>query len=803
MNLKSLFLKNAIIVLVIWVSILSSAHSTEVSKGQILGKLTDQSSGENLPYASILIVSVSDSSFSLGVISDIKGLFSFEEIPFGVYHLSVSFMGYEKLQLEIELNKRKQKIELALTKKSFDFSEVEVNAEKQIQEERIEKTTVNISKNTSLSGGNAMDVMQSLPAIDIDVDGKIQYRGSDRVTILLNGKRSDLVESLEQIPAEQIEKVEIINNPSAKYEADGMSGIINIVLKSGSKINKKTTVSLFAGLPETYGANVGYTGFSDKNSFYVNGGYHHKTKFQTKEHWRSNQAPGLYDYYQYDRQDELLNDVLLNTGYEYAFHPKQQIGIRLIGAKKFNSADRSINYQTWEKNGDVVYNSMKDIAITLDNYSIDGDLDYTYNFTQKGQDLKANFHYNMLDQSQKMDHVFYPDQTQESQEQQNTISDQLNKSTLFTIDYSHPFSDSILLESGYRFNSKDLLNDFSSQSYRPQEGIWQNDTALSNQFHYLQYIHAIYMNLEAQFTYFNLQLGVRGEYTHNHQFVKEKEQYFDVFPSLRMVKKLDEHFKVFVSYNRRINRPSLKMINPFTNEYADILNMHIGNPDLKPEYVNSLEAGTQYSFKKASGSVSIYYRNIDQAISRVKYASNDSAFMVTFMNLDQAQLLGSEFSFSFQPYKWWQINANANIFYTSLIGEYGPNKIDKSHYAWTGNLSQSWKLPADMGVQLSLYYRSELPDVMGTYMARYYADFAIHKKILKKKGKIIFKISDVFNDYRFGLDMTGIDENGYQYSQKNRRKNESQYFILSFIYNIQGKEKKKKKESFFLEGFGK
>jgi len=177
--------------------------------------------------------------------------------------------------------------------------------------------------------------------------------------------------------------------------------------------------------------------------------------------------------------------------------------------------------------------------------------------------------------------------------------------------------------------------------------------------------------------------------------------------------------------------------------------------------------------------------------------------LVTFMNLDKANLVGGELSLSFNFFKWWHINTSGNIFYTSLAGEYGPNTIERSHFAYTANIQNKIQLPLGIGFQLSGYYRSKLPDVMGTYMERYYMDLALNKKILKNRGKLIFKISDVFNTYRFGLDLVGIDENGYEYSQSNRRKNESQYFILSFVYNIEGKEKQKKKENYFLEGFGK
>lgn len=247
------------------------------------------------------------------------------------------------------------------------------------------------------------------------------------------------------------------------------------------------------------------------------------------------------------------------------------------------------------------------------------------------------------------------------------------------------------------------------------------------------------------------------------------------------------------------------MLDPFSNEYVDLLNMHKGNPDLKPEYVNSVEIGNRLVFNKFSGLISVYYRNIDQAISRIKSASNDSALIVSFINLDKAKLTGGEISLSYNPFKWWNINSSSNIFYTNLSGEYGNNHIDNSRTGWDLSLSNNFKLPEDFDFQLTSYYRSKLPSVLVTYKERYYVDLALNKKILKNKAQIVLKISDVFNTYKFGLDLDAIDDNGFRYSQINRRKRESRYFILSFFYNINGKEQqhKKQKESFFLNKFDK
>ncbi len=776
-----------------------------VTNCEISGIVKDSITGEGLPFASIQIISQNDSKITKGVITDVNGNYTIRNIVPGKYKLIASYMGYNQNETIIDIQAKKSKHNFLLLQKSFSLSEIEISAEKNLIEKNIEKTTVNVAKNTTLTGGTAIDVMQTLPSVDVDIDGNINYRGSDKVIILLNGEKSELVKSLDQIPANQIERVELINNPSAKYEAEGMSGIINIVLKSGKAGKNKTTIMINAGYSEIVGGNAGYSGMTSKTCFFVNAGIKHNTRFQIKEHLRENyENPNAYNYYQYDRQDENLNDAFINSNFEYAINKKQKIGISFIGSKKFNNANRQINYETLTKMGQKQTESLKEIYIDLNNYTIDVNLNYRYNFN-KGRFLTSKIHYSLFDQLYEMNNTFYPELTSENTELQNTYSKQINKETDFSLDYVHPFNDSILFETGYNFSAKDLLNDFNSNSYNNNSGEWIDDPALANEFNYLQLINAVYFNLNARLKYFEIQAGLRSEHTTNSQNNNNNSEYIDFFHSINLSRKLNKHFTVFAGYNRRINRPTIKMLNPFSDEYADLLNMNKGNPDLKPEYVNSFEIGNRFVYRKLSGLSSVYFRNIDQAISRLKSASNDSALFGTFINLDKAKLIGGEIVLTYKPYEWWNINSSSNIFYTNLSGEYGNNLFNNSKTGWNLSISNNFKLPENFGFQLSGYYRSKLPSVMGTYKERYYVDLAINKKILKSKAQLIFKISDIFNTYKFGLDLDVIDDNNYRYSQTNRKKNESRYFILSFIYNINAKEQQKKnqKENFFLDGFDK
>jgi len=773
---------------------------------EISGTVKDSITGEGLPFATVQLKSQNESDLMYGVIADEDGQYVITGIIPGKYSLIASFMGYDEQVLVIDIQTKKEKHDILLSQKSYSLSEVTVTAEKNIIERNIEKTIINVAKNTTLTGGTAIDVMQSLPSMDVDIDGNIKYRGSDKVMILLNGKQSELVRSINQIPAGQIERIEIINNPSAKYDAEGMSGIINIVLKSGSKGKNKTTLMLKGGYPLTLGGNAGFSVTSGKVNLFLNGGLNYNTKYQIKEHFRDNyEDPDALNYYQYDRQDVNMTNAIINSDFEYVINKNQQIGISVIGSKNFNNAFRKISYETENKTAQSVSESVKEIDIDLNNLTIDGNLNYQYNFRTSGRVLKSNFHYSFFSQLQQMNNVFFPGMIEDYPQLQNTCSEQLNKEMDFSMDYSHAINDSIRMEAGYKYSNKDLLNDFFSESYNRSITEWNDDTALINKFNYSQLINALYFNINTRLGLLEIESGIRAEYTKNSQGNQNEESYLNLFPAVNISGHITNHLTLFASYNRRINRPTISMLTPFTDEYADVLNMNQGNPELKPEYVNSYEAGSRFVFKPVSGFFSAYYRNIDKAISRIKFATNDSAFVGSFKNLDKAKLFGSEVSLSCKPFQWWSINASANIFYTYLTGEYGYNDVNTSKTGWNINISNQLRFPWNTGFQLSGYYRSKLPSAMGIYKERYYMDLAVNKRIFKDKGEFVFKVSDVFNSYTFGHAIDAVDENDYRFSQSNYRKIESRYFILSFYYNIDGKKQQSqgKKAVFFLDDFDK
>jgi outer membrane receptor protein involved in Fe transport len=778
-------------------------YAGEPVKCTISGVVTDSINAEGLPYASIQLKSIDEELHSYGVMTDAEGVYVIKDIKPGNYLIQVSYMGFQTKKLEITLINKNTKLDFELQRVALSLDGVSISAEKELVERSIEKVTVNVAKDITLSGGSATDVFQSLPAVDVDVNGEINYRGSDKVVILIDGEASGLTSNLDQISAEMIEKVELISNPNAAYDAEGASGIINVVLKKNNASNRKSTLKLLAGYPQTIGIDAGHQRGTKKYSFLIQTGAIRKSMFQTKEHLRENFENSLAsDYYQFDRQDKFANNAYLRTNLSYKLHKNHKLTLWLMGSAKSDVADRTIDYKRIFL-GEIDSQSEKEIDIELKNYLLESRLNYSYKISNKSK-LTAKFNVSYLDQNQKMFNEYYPEINNEFSEDQRTLLVQENITGGAGLNYNYKPNDVYVFDGGYQFKVKDLINRFSSESYNPNGNFWEDQTELVNDFTYVLNVHALYAKLNTVYKSWKVQVGLRGEYTQNILNDNETASYMDLFPSISVSKKLGKHTSLNASYSRRINRPTIKMLNPYSDEYADLLNMHKGNPDLLPEYVNSVELGAQYSFDKFSITNAIYYRDIRDAISRVKAASNDSALYVSFINLDKARMYGAELSIRLKAFSWWSINGGANVFNTNLEGEYKGNLVNNSRTGWQLNLSNTFKYKKWGSLQISSYYRSKLPSVMGIYKERYYMDVAFSKPLMKKKAKLVFKVSDLFDTYLFGLDLEALDENKNSYSQSNRRKRESRYFLLSFIYNLDAKQSKSKtKRNFFLEEFDK
>jgi outer membrane receptor for ferrienterochelin and colicin len=768
---------------------------------RVHGQLTDSLTQEAIIGAAV-IYSSPTMLLPKGVFTDAEGKFSFVVPDTGWYAFEVKRTGYASKQHTVYIQDTSYYYILSLVPVQQALQEVEIVDKREEIEHNIGRKTYRVSDQAMHVTGSAKDLLISLPSVDVDAEGKLSYRGSNKILIIIDGEQSNLVQSLDQIPADQIDFIEVINNPPVKYRAEGASGLIHVHTKKQLKQRYASSVNVYAGLPENMGASLGYAFNGKKWSFYFRPGFKRKKQFQTKEHWRDNfENPWAQDYYQFDRQDETLNNLTVNTGLTYRFNKKQTLDLKVLANSKWDGADRSIFYQTNKKNGEQVYASDKDIEISNTNSAIDLGLNYKLKGKRKKEEFNARGNYSYFKQLFILNNSWLNEGSIINPNLQNTRTLQDNRVAGLDVDYQYPLTDSIWLYTGYALNYSDLINDFKSESYNYLAEDWLLDSSIINYFHFLQQIHAVFAGFGSTFRNGGLDLGVRMEHTQIEQNDTSRNRYLNFFPRIQLYHRLANSMRLSIGFSQRINRPTLRMFNPYVREFADILNMHRGNPYLKPEYVSSFDLSLRQVRKRTSWELSVYFRDVNDAISRVKYGTNDSAFLVTFMNFDQGRFIGLEPSVSFKKEGKWQISFSANIFHSYLEGEYESNSVKREHWVYHLNMSSSVKLSYGFHLRAQAFYRSSMPSVFGVYMNRYWMDMSLSKAVLNGKGRVIFKLSDVFNTWMYGLDLTATGPDLYAYSQRNRRKNQSQYFSLGFQYNVSGGEKKnKKKGNFYLDG---
>ena len=785
--------------------------TSKIRKGKLSGIVTDGKTKQPLAYSTIRLFNSQDSSLVKGVITNTKGFFEIKDIDFGNYYTKIDFIGYKSktVRFVINPNDKEKKLAIFLDESSYGIQEVNVTAEKKLMQNTVEKKVFNLSKNTTIEGGNSLNALQSIPSVSVDIDGKVSYRGSDNVVILINGEQSALInkgntQGLEQITSDMIDKIEVISNPSAKYDAEGMAGIINIKLKKNKRQGISSGFNIAAGLDEILNASVMHSRTGENASFYISGGINHKNFYQTKEHYRSNYGnPDASDYYNFDDLQNDKNFGSLNTSLSIKTGSKSNINFSALYNKEKSSADRHIDYESFDKARNSVYTYFKDIDTHIDGYNFDGTANFVQNY-KEGKSLKIYTAYSILDKDTKMDNSVFENADDTKPQLQNTKTEQRNTMYKYGVDYKHTINKSSVLEIGYKGSTQNIGNDFYSHSYNQTSENWNQDTDLDNMFDYRETINALYANYSGKLVWLDLDMGLRLEHSDININDEIKDNYLSLFPVVTISKNMGKS-TVFLGYNRRINRPKLMMINPYTDEYADVLNMHKGNPYLKHEFVNSIETGWNFKSKGANLSTTMYFRNIDNAISRVKSAVNDSALVVSYVNLEKAHMYGGEFTGSFYPCKILDITAGLNLFYTQLEGVYQNNIMKKDQWGWNAKMNTTLRLPHKINFQLAGYYRSKMPTVLGTIAENYYFDLGISKKILKNKGMLTFKISDIFDTNSYKPFVDAVDENNFRYSQTNERKIESRFFVLNLKYNFSsnGKDKKKANDKYFLEGLEK
>ncbi|QHL89018.1 TonB-dependent receptor [Nibribacter ruber] len=809
------------------------AMATLQGAGKITGTVADSSSSKPVEFATIALVNTTTGKTVDGTVTDEKGRFTLNKIPNGTYKLTISFIGYDTKELtQITISDKDQdhsfnKIELSPSQTRL--KEVTVTGEKPLIEDKVDRMVYNAEKDITNTGGTAADVMRKVPSVSLDQDGNLQMRGSGNVRVLINGKPSTMMagnvaDALKQIPADVIKNVEVVTSPSAKYDAEGTAGIINIVTKknnlqgvtgsttltTGTRASNgnanvsvksgKLGVNVNAGMNMFYGKgemNLSQMNQAERkdnpNTLLTNEGDNPSTaeienKYVTKsliQQLGSNRTNGRFGFgqlgleYELDDKNSLAAGIRVNTG---QFKMRSQQHATAFSANQLAGNASEFGNETLVNEYDL---TMKNNNKRL---SMDLNLDYTHLFKKPQQEFTFLTLYSTTDQDNEVFQTRY-DLEGNTISYTNNNNEGENKELTFQADYAHPMPKNTLLEIG----AKNIMRDVTSRSF-------YNGLASNGDFSYDQDVQAAYLSYG-----FNInkktqvKFGGRYELTNvAADFVDAKQpdfktDYDNFIPNVTVAYDLKPTMKVRASFTQRIQRPQLFFLNPYRQQQGPNL-VVFGNPGLDAELTDAYELNYSTFFKTTSLNVSAYMRMTDNAIESVTDVINDTTFL-TFKNIAKNKTYGMSFSGSTKPVPAWNINGNVNLYYVDLNAPFASNE----GFMYNINLSSGYDFGKGVSAQFSGGFNAPRIALQGQMSAFSYHNLSIRKELFAKKGALSLGMD---NPFRKALEFRNLQEGISQTSGLpfSTRTNVTQYnrgFRLTFEYRFgklqqQGPPKRKK-----------
>lgn len=666
----------------------------------------------------------------------------------------------------------------------------------------LDKKIFNVGKDLANAGGTAADVLSNIPSVAVDVEGNVSLRGSGSVRILIDGKPSGLVSlkggsGLQQLQGNMIDRVEIITNPSARYEAEGMGGIINIILKKERKEGFNGSFDVITGYPENFGlaANVNYRK-KDLN-FFVN----YSTSYRI--------APSENSLYQ-----ELYRN-------DSTFISTKHMEHRLKGM--YNTARAGLDYFFDEKNiltaaytyrmsrgkrvSDIIYHdyisSLKNpigyTKRTQDEKETEPNSEYALsfkrNFKRRGHELTADVRY--LDNWENSDQyygqtVFNPDGSSAGIPflLQRAVNYETEKQWLFQLDYIQPFGEHGKFEAGIRSSFRNMTNNYTVTEQDADEN-WFELPGLTNNFLYKENIHALYAIYSNRLNKFSYQVGLRGEITDVTTTLKQTNEvnprnYNNLFPSAHFTYDLPNDHALQLSYSRRVRRPQYNDLSPFMT-YSDNRNYWSGNPDLNPEYTDAFEIGHIKYMNRASITSSLYYRYTTGKILQIRRVNDDGVSITLPQNMAHENSFGAEFTGSYSPYKWWKLDGSLNFFRAMTDGSNLGDDLKSDTYSWIARLLSRTTVWKNTDVQLRGNYEAPQQTPQGRRKSLATLDLSASKDILKNNATLTLNIIDVFNSRKFRYITEGANFYSTGSSQGRLRQ-----VNLTFNYRIRQAKKKAK-----------
>ena len=727
--------------------------------GSIIGTVLIESTKKPLEFVNVVVFYQSDSTLVTGAVTDSKGKFEIENIHVGTYFIKYNLVGYEEKQsANFKIDPEHPEIDFSKTylkEAALSVGDVTVTSQRMTFVNSIDRKVYNVQQDILSKTGSASDLLQNIPSVQVDIDGTVSLRGSENVLILLNGKPSPLMgknraEVLQQMPANSIERIEVITNPSAKYKPDGTSGIINIVMKKDVGTGLNGTASANVGNHKRYNANISLN--YNPGTYNIYGSYSirqdERNSFTTDRQTQFDSTLHLSGYHNEDGNTYARPlSHIVSLGLDYHLDAIDDFGLSGHYRHRGFTRTGALTEATMDANGlpTQTYDRLR-YDPEYENEA-GGNVYFQHDFDGENQKLRAEF--NISQQPEQEDNhytdVYRFPSTLSTYDNMRIYQNDNQKQV--TLDYSDKLSEHSTFEAGYAgdFNKRDM--NYLGTYIDPIQQQLVTDLTKTTHFTYDETIHALYATYENSIGSLTFLGGLRTEQSFiNANLISSDSlitnNYFELYPTLHLSYKINSLLELQLNYSRRANRPEGDDLNPFP-EYPDPHNLRAGNPRLLPEFIHSVEFGLQWQNDNITIVPSVFYRNKYNGFTRVTSILNDTTLLTTEENLASDQSTGFEFIFSGNIGNTFSANLGANVFYEQIDATNLGFSGTKSAISWSGNLNCNLNLATATMFQLNTNYRSLRLTPQGEFKPSFVMNLGVRQDFLEDKFSFVLTVSDI------------------------------------------------------------
>lgn len=762
------------------------------NKIPVQGTLIEQSSGEPLPFATVILFNEQDSSMASNDLTDLDGNFSLSVAP-GDYYAVLQFIGFaDNVIPNIRVTPDQERVvlgQLLMASDATVLQEVEVTAERSQMEFKLDRRVFNVAKDLTNGGNSAADILDNVPSVSVDPEGNVSLRGSQGVRILINGKPSGMLsggdtKALLRMQGDIIESIEVITNPSARYEAEGEAGIINIILKKNQEKGINGSFGVTAGYPQNYGLSYSLNYRKKDFNFFSNFGVdYRKSPGGGEATQRFFENGNLTEFYSTTTdQTRGGTSAYLQMGTDWILNPQNTITGSLLYRGGRGENNSVVSYRDFDANENITNLTLRDIVETEDSQNLEASVSYKKTFEQKGREWTMVMKYILDDDTELADYE-QTDNDSPIRLLQLSSNTEDERNFLFQTDYVYPIGDKSKVEGGMRVALRTVNNNFQVQ--QNNSGTFDVLPGFDDELLYTEDIYAAYLIGAHEFGAFSTQVGLRAELSDITASLLKSEQsndqdYLNLFPSASLAYKFSAAKQLQVSYSRRLSRPYFRRLLPFSN-FNNPRNINIGNPNLRPEFTDAFEMGFLQYLTNGSLLSSVYYRRTTGVIERLVLAGEEEGTTLVFpVNLSARDAYGLEFNFSYQLTKWWDLNSDLNFYREQINGQFEERDYSSDTYTWSGRINNKFKISKPLQVQASFRYNAPQNTTQGRRLSTYALDIAAALDVLSGKGTLTLSGRDLFNTRirRSEVNLPDYQEESFFQWRQTRQ------VILTFSYRI-------------------